>query len=153
MDEHNLPRPKPVVPRARPIPESQRTIWSRAAEIDTLTVVSGRSASEHLDGVFDRTVAVNAAAAGYGALTASGTFPPGALLVQRHHPRGADRVVAYFVMEKLAKGTAPNARDWKFLVLDERLRVAAAEKLTLCSRCHADAPFSGVFGLAAPPTD
>jgi hypothetical protein len=141
------------VPRALPIPEAQRKTWARASELASLRMVPGRSQSEHLDGVFDRTVLVSETLSSYGALTPTTTVPAGALVVQRHHPRGDERTVAYFVMEKLATGTSKATLDWRFLVVDEKLRVAAQENLRLCGRCHADAPYAGLFGVAVEQDD
>jgi hypothetical protein len=112
----------------------------------SLQEITGRSPSEHLDGRFDRSVLVSASASAYATLTASTKLPPDALVVQRHHPRGAERTVAYFVMQRQEKG-------WRFLVLDEKLRVAAEKNLRLCARCHADAPFDGLFGPGDPSAD
>lgn len=142
------PRAQVVEPRALPIPEAQRTRWSGADALASLTEVAARSPSEHLDGVFDRTVLVSPTLA-YGALTAHTIVAPGTIVVQRHHPRGDERTVAYFVMEKVT----PAALGWRFLVVDEKLRVAAHENLELCTRCHADAPFGGLFGVPAEPID
>ncbi len=151
LSERDGPPKKPVAPRALPIAESKRERWARADEMPKLSLLSGRSPSEHLDGVFDRTVMVDAAVSGYRTLTATTTMVAGALIVQRHHPRGAERVIAYFIMEKLEKGARPHARDWRFLVVDEKLRVAADQQLSLCARCHADAPFNGLFGVGRAP--
>lgn len=139
----------PPAPRARPLPPAERARWARADEIAGLTQVGGRDRSEHLDGAYERTVLVDAAASGYGQLTTGTRFSPGALVVQRHH-EGDDRVVAIYAMERLAEGTAPAARDWRFWVLDPSLRVAAVD-VALCARCHAEAPFRGLFGPPAAP--
>ena len=150
-DDAAPPRKRPVAPRALPIPEGKRQPYARASEIANLKEIPGRSQSEHLDGVFDRSVWVSEQAAGYLALTPGTVMAPGALIVQRHHPRGSDRTVAYFVMEKLAQGSQSETRDWRFLVLDDELRVAAEKNLQLCGRCHADAPYNGLFGIAEDP--
>jgi hypothetical protein len=123
---------------------SERQRWNRADELDQLDVVQGRTPSEHLDGVFDRTVLVNASARSYRTLSRSTVLPSGALVVQRHHLRGEDATAVYFVMERLPSG------NWTFLVVDRELRVAAAQHLERCARCHADAPYNGLFGVAAP---
>lgn len=153
LAEVGEPRRAHVVPRALPIPESERTRWEHADALPDLRAVAVRSRSEHLDGVYDRTVLVNAAAGAYENLTRGSAALPGALVVQRHHPRGAESVVVYFAMERLAKGSRPAARDWRFLVVDETLRVAASDNLQPCARCHADAPFDGLFGIAVHAID
>ena len=149
LDDDNAPRTKPVVPRALPIPVSQRKRWTRADEIAALTVLNRRTPSEHLDGILDRTVAINALARDYATLTRTTAMPEGALIVQRHHPRGSDQTSVYFVMERRAPGTDKTTRDWRFLVLDAELRVAAEKNLALCARCHVDAPNNGLFGYAS----
>ncbi len=144
------PRPRPhVVPRALPIPEGERKPWEHAAALPSLTALPHRSPSEHLEGLYERTVLVNEAASGYALLTLTTALAPGALLVQRHHRRGSDEAVSYFVMERLAPGASRTTRDWRFLVVDTQLRVAATSNLELCARCHADAPFDGLFGLGS----
>lgn len=148
MDEQAPPRKKVVVPRALPIPVGQRKPWARGGEISALHEVTGRSRSEHLDGIFDRTVLVSMPPGTYPSLTPSMAIPAGTLVVQRHHPRGAERTEAFFVMEKLTAGASPSTHDWRFLVLDTELRVAAEKNLRLCGRCHADAPYNGLFGVS-----
>lgn len=139
---HEAPRDesRPPAPRARPIPEAERTRWPRADELPTLAQIGGRAPSEHLDGAYERTVMVDAGAAGYANLTIATRFAPGALVVQRHH--AGDEVVALYVMERLAPG---DEGDWRYGVLDPALRLASTDT-TLCARCHQEAPYQGLFG-------
>lgn len=153
LAEAGEPRRAHVVPRALPIPESERKRWEHADELAQFRAVAIRSPSEHLDGVYDRTVLVNAQAGAYENLSRGSSPPPGAVIVERHHPRGEEQTVVYFAMERLPKGSAPATRDWRFLVVDEGLRVAAVENLAPCARCHADAPYDGLFGIAVLPID
>lgn len=142
--------PLPDAPRPRAIAPAARQRWERADELAALTAVAGRSRSEHLDGSFERSVLVNAAAAGYLVAGAPDEpFPAGSLIVQAHHAAGSTEGGPYFAMLKLAAGSAPAQRDWEFLVLDAELRVAARGHIEPCVRCHLEAPRDAVFG---PPT-
>jgi hypothetical protein len=129
----------PDAAHPKPFPEDARKPWTGAAAMASLRQVGGRGPTEHLDGRVERTVVINEAALGYGA----GGVADGAVIVQRHHPAGSDRVLSSFVMEKSAAG-------WRFLVLDAELRVAADSQvpgmIAACARCHADAPRDGLFG-------
>jgi hypothetical protein len=76
-------------------------------------------------------------------------MPEGAVLLQDHHPTGVDQVEMTFAMAKLAPGTSPQTRDYSFAVLDGELREAAGGDLSLCPRCHLEAPHDGLFGPPA----
>ena len=120
------------------------------SELPKLVTIGTRTPSEHFDGRFERTVLVNDAASAYERLTATTVIPQGALVVQRHHPAGSDSVAVYYVMEKVAANPggpgSPAKEQWKFFIVDEALRVAGRD-VALCARCHAEAPFDGLFGI------
>lgn len=147
----SAPAPLPDAPRPRAIDPAARQRWERADEIGTLTAVAGRGRSDHLDGSFARSVLINEAAAGYLVTGAPNEpFPEGALIVQAHIGAGSGLPGPYFAMLKGAAGSAPAQRDWEFLVLDAKLRVAARGSIEPCARCHLEAPRDAVFG---PSTD
>jgi hypothetical protein len=135
-------------PRAQALPPGARSRWAHADELPSLAQIGGRERSEHLDGAYERTVVVNDAAAGYAHLTAGTRFPPGALVVQRHH--AGDEVVAYYVMERVEAPEDDPLGGWRFSVVDPALRAAATE-MSLCARCHREAPFGSLFGPPPHP--
>lgn len=137
------PTPPPA-PRARPIPEEKRRLWGFASQSRALTDLEVRGASEHDDDRYERTLAVTPEQAErYRHLTQATVMPPGTIILQRHHEPGQEAVAVWYAMVK--QEGAPDA--WTFVVLDDALRVAADAQLTLCVRCHRDAPFNGLFGL------
>jgi hypothetical protein len=138
--------PLAPAPRARTIPRAERKRWSGADGLASLRTVDLRVRSEHLDGRFERTVLVNELAGSYERLGPGIHLPKGALVVQRHHIPGSEATAVYFVMEKVADGDT-----WRFLVVDSELKVAAQAHLDTCARCHVEAPYAGLFGIAAAP--
>lgn len=139
------PAPPPA-PRARPIPEEKRQPWAHAAVLDQLVDLRVRGASEHDDDRYERTLRVSPDQAdAYRHLTQATVMPAGTVVVQRHHEPGQEAVAIRYAMVK--EEGAPSA--WQFVVLDETLRVAADAQLTLCARCHREAPFHGLFGIPA----
>jgi len=140
----------PAAPRATLIAPPQRRPWRFARQLDALTPLPGRGPSEHGRGL-ERTTAVNAAAASYGALSSRRPLPPGAMVVQRHLHEGTEQLASYYIMRKLSRPGPTGA--WSYTVLDPQRRVAAREPLELCARCHREAPFDDLFGpvpVAAP---
>lgn len=137
------PTPPPA-PRARPIPEEKRQPWAHAAR--KLTALELRGASEHDDDRYERTLSVSPEQVErYRHLTQGTVMPAGTIILQRHHEPGQEAVAVRYAMVK--KEGPPDA--WQFVVLDDALRVAADAQLTLCVRCHQEAPFNGLFGLPA----
>ena len=57
--------PRRPAPRARLIPEDERTRWQHADAIAALTPIGARAPSEHIDGRHERTVLINETAASY----------------------------------------------------------------------------------------
>jgi hypothetical protein len=140
---------RPAAPRPSSIEPGKRIRWARADDVATLTQVGGRAPSQHGDGAWERTVWVNEAAAGYRTAAGGATMPAGALLLQRHHAVGQAHTTTIYLMEKLAGGASPGTGDWRYLVLDAELRVAASEQLQICARCHLEAPHGSLFGPPA----
>ena len=131
----------PPVPRPTALPAAARQPWPHAAEVASLSLVPGRGPSEHLDGAVERTVLVNEAASGYLHLVRGRPLPAGAIVAQRHHPRGSEDVTSWYVMRK------DKGERWSFWVLDPELRVATTrEAVAPCARCHVEAPYQGLFG-------
>lgn len=131
----------PSVTAPRALPPAERPAFP-AEHLQGLTLASDRVASEHLGGDLERTVWVNAAAGDYRRLLPTTSFPPGATVVAKHHPPDVDRVVSLYVMQKTESG-------WRFEVLDPALRRAVLEAPPSCARCHAEAPYDGIFGPPA----
>lgn len=134
-------------PRPGTIPAEKRTRWDLADALPTFRKLDGRDPSEHFAGNFERTLAINEAAAGYA--LPHPRMGPGAVIVQHHHAPEREAVVATLAMRKREAGYSPKFDDWEYIVLDEQLRVAAIGTLDVCARCHVEAPHAGVFG---PPT-
>jgi hypothetical protein len=132
----------PPAPRPQAIPKAERQRWRRADELARLTPVPGRGPSEHLSGRYERSVLVNDVASPYTRLLGHRGLPVGALVAQRHHPKGGDAVASWYVMEKVAEDR------WTFVVLDPDLALAAEPDVAACQRCHVDAPYDHLFGPA-----
>ncbi len=87
----------------------------------------------------------NAKAGGYNTLKPSEKMPPGAVLVKDSFTVSTDGVAtagALFIMEKLARGAAPDQGDWRYVMVmpdgsyfgDSRGQNRAA--MAFCNVCH-----------------
>lgn len=146
---HTMPSStRPSAARPHAIPSVKRKPWAKQGLLPELSAAGTRGPSEHLGGAYERSVRVNAAAAGYAERGSRTPLPMGALIVQLHHLPGEDTMATAYVMEKRDSGHAPQRGDWDYLVLDERWRVESRSTGELCASCHLAAPRDSVFGLS-----
>lgn len=77
--------------------------------------------------------------------------PPGAIVVEEHYERTADgqRGAAgpVMVMEKRARGTAPEHGDWRWAVIGASGALVRDGVVEQCAGCHDDAPMDGLFPI------
>jgi hypothetical protein len=97
----------------------------------------------HAGGRFDADVYVTPSAkdAAFG----TGPIEPGTLLVMDQVPHGKGGDGPTLMMEKRAAGFDPAHGDWRYVVVDG-VRVEDGP-LSLCARCHDEAPHDHVFWL------
>lgn len=97
---------------------------------------------------FDRfEVDVYANEAGEAALASRAReVPVGAIVVEEHHERmGEKRPGPVMMMEKRAKGFAPEHGDWRFVVVGAGGQLVSDGAAEQCAGCHDDAPMDGLF--------
>jgi hypothetical protein len=126
---------------AAPRPDER---WDVAGQLQKLRPAAARARSEHLGG--DREGEVLASAGSGYPLHGSGTAPAGATLVERLFSPGDAQPATYFVMIKRAPGYDPPGGDWEYLIVTPDGHVEDRGQLTLCARCHAEAPHDHLFG-------
>jgi hypothetical protein len=102
----------------------------------------------HASGRWDVDVWANAAA--HKALGArSRDVPVGAILVEEHFEKsGAGGPGPVMVMEKRAKGFAPEHGDWRYTVVAASGQLVKDGVVESCAGCHDDAPMDGLFPIA-----
>lgn len=74
--------------------------------------------------------------------------PVGAIVVEEHYEksgRGAPGPV--MIMEKRAKGFAPDHGDWRWTVLGASGQLVKDGVVESCAGCHDDAPMDGLFPI------
>jgi hypothetical protein len=127
-------------------PEPPPPPWDLARELLSLRKVTERAASDHLAGEVDGEVLANDAARPYPALGPKHRLEAGATLLERHLVHGSDKLAVYFAMVKRPAGYDPPGGDWEYLVVTPDGHVDQRGRLTLCARCHVDAPHDHLFG-------
>ena len=146
----HAPRGEPL--RPPPPPDSAAATepppppWDLAAQLRRVHPASPRTPSEHLTGQLDGEILADDGAAAYPALGPLRPIPTGATLLERLSPRGTPDVAAYFAMVKRIPGYDAGGGDWEYLVLDGTGHIEQRGRLSLCARCHADAPHDHLFG-------
>lgn len=110
-----------------------------------------RVRSQHLGtGAIEAEVLANDVAAAYPELGPARQLPPGSVLLERLHPAGSGEAMAWFAMVRpLRDGSAG---PWQFLVVRPDGELLARDPPG-CARCHAEAPYDGVFGPPRPTPD
>lgn len=126
-------------------PPVRQERWDLAEQLRPLRPAAPRARSEHAGGDLDGEVLAGAASGypGRGPASAAGV---GATLVERLFEAGGKAPVTYFVMVKREPGYDPAGGDWEYLVVAPDGHVEERGKLSLCARCHAEAPHDHLFG-------
>jgi hypothetical protein len=74
--------------------------------------------------------------------------PAGAVVVQEHYERSEGNPAGpVMVMEKVAKGTAPDRADWRYVVIGARGNLVSDGAAPTCQGCHDEAPMDGLFPI------
>jgi len=103
----------------------------------------------HFDGRWTAEVLANdLAAPEYVKLPTAGAFPKGSVMVETHAERAGGAAGPIFAMVKRDPGYYPEGGDWEYVVALSDGRLQDRGQLTLCARCHAEAPSGWLFGLA-----
>jgi hypothetical protein len=144
--------PPAVPPRVAP-PAASASLgrWEHAGELGAFRSVA-RVRSQHLgNGSTEAELLANEVAAAYPALGPGRRLPPGSVLVERLGAAGSRETSIWFAMVRHAPADAAGAaaERWQFLVVRPDGELLARDPPG-CARCHAEAPFDGVFG---PPRD
>jgi hypothetical protein len=80
--------------------------------------------------------------------TRSREVPVGAIVVQEHFEKsGAGGPGPVMVMEKRAKGFAPEHGDWRWTVVGASGQLVKDGVVDSCVGCHDDAPMDGLFPI------
>lgn len=116
---------------------------ARFAKVNKTRFVS----SGHASGRWDVDVWANELA--QKALAArSREVPVGAIVVQEHFEKsGAQERGPVMVMEKRAKGFAPEHGDWRYTVVGSSGQLVKDGVIESCAGCHDDAPMDGLFPI------
>lgn len=130
-----------VVEGATALPADYR---AKLTKVNKARLVS----SGHASGRWDIDVWANEPAAK--ALAArSRDVPVGAVVVQEHFERsgGGGARGPVMVMEKRAKGFAPEHGDWRYTVVGAAGQLVKDGVVESCAGCHDDAPMDGLFPI------
>lgn len=119
------------------------TRWEHADGLSTFRKAAPRARSQHLDGEYDAEVLANDKAVAYPALGPLRQLPVGSVLVEALYAPGRPEVATYFAMVRQPSATGS---AWEYLVVSSSGMVEKRGSLTLCGRCHAEAPHDHVFG-------
>lgn len=124
-------------------PQAGPTHLPRFAEIQSFAAMSKLRTSHPL-GDRAATVRVDASAAGYGK-PGRAPMPIGAMVVEELATEPDGPPLLYYVMEKQPAGFYAEGGDWSYSVVSSDGMFRASGKLTLCARCHAEAPRDFLF--------
>ena len=122
-------------------------LWERFEEAQGWPAAAAEWAPSAGHGVGDWSVQVRAepaVVALYRSLDGGTAFAPGSVLVAFHRTAGGE-AGPVFAMTKDQVGS------WGFMAVDASGHLDPSADLELCARCHAEAPFGGLFGVRPPP--
>jgi hypothetical protein len=110
----------------------------------------GQLRTVHPIGDLEATLRTNEAGAGYGK-RGRGPMPEGAIVVESLSAEPGSIALTHYIMRKREPGFFAAGGDWEYAVVDRDGSVQAEGKLTLCARCHAEAPRDHLFEPLGPP--
>ena len=139
--EGAAPRPTSSAPSVSNAPHR----WELADRLSSLRKATPRARSQHLAGEHEAEVLANDEAAAYPALGPQRPLAAGAVLVEALYTAGSADVALYLAMAKRAPA---QGGEWEYLVVRADGQVEQRGRLTLCERCHTEAPDDHVFGRA-----
>lgn len=82
--------------------------------------------------------------ASYRGLAPGNVFAPGSVLAAFHRTASAEAGPVFAMVKDDDSG-------WTYVAADASGYLDRTADLGLCERCHAEAPFDGLFGVLAPP--
>lgn len=124
-------------------PDAGPTHLPRFAELGSFAAVS-KLRTAHPLGDRAAVVKVDPSAAAYGK-PGRGTMPVGAMVVEELSVEPDGPPLLFYVMEKQPAGFYAEGGDWSYSVVSADGMFRATGKLTLCARCHAEAPKDFLF--------
>lgn len=139
--------PSPVVPGSARAPSPPPVLWDRFEEAQSWPAAMAEWAPSAGHGLGDWSVQVRAeppVAALYSNLGGGSAFAPGSVLVAFHRTASGEPGPIFAMTRRLVGG-------WSFLAIDPSGRLDPNADLELCARCHAEAPFDGLFGVRPSP--
>jgi hypothetical protein len=131
------------------LPADYTKTW---VQITPKTPSDGHAPGRWVGEVYGNPTAVSARSKG-------GSYPVGAILVERHEERKGDATAGpTFIMERVAENAGRHLEGWRFYALDSKGAMtpadasARARAMQPCALCHAEAPKEGLFlpALALP---
>ncbi len=136
-------RDRPRAPDQEEQVEAPPKRWPPFERLGELRLV-GSVDSAHPAGDYFGAIRVNREAEAYGSKRRD-PLPPGARVVEALSTEVAGTAQLHYVMEKQPAGYFPEGGDWAYLVIGKEGEIQAEGKLTLCARCHAEAPREHLF--------
>jgi hypothetical protein len=121
------------------VPDGYKTSFTK---MNRAKLVS-RHATERFEAdIYANELAVKALA------TRSREVPVGAIVVEEHHERQGDkRPGPVYLMEKKAKGFAPEHGDWRWVMIGSAGQLVGDGVVDQCAGCHDDSPMDGLFPI------
>jgi hypothetical protein len=119
------------------------TRWEHMDSLSSFRKAGPRARSQHLGGEHDADVLANEVAAAYPTLGPLRRLPAGSVLVEALYAANQTDVATYFAM---IKPSSAASSAWEYAVVSNTGMVERRGALTLCARCHAEAPHDQVFG-------
>lgn len=124
------------------VTQDKPTRWEHMDALASFRKAGNRAKSQHLQGDHEAEVLVNEAAGAYPTLGPARPLGPGSVLVEALYATNQTTVAMYFVMTKSSGSNS----EWEYAVVSNTGMVERRGALTLCARCHAEAPHGQVFG-------
>lgn len=122
------------------------TRWEHMDALKSFRKTGTRFRSQHLQGDQDAEIFVNEAAATYPLLGPSRQPSAGAIVVEALYASNAPNQTDAAMYFAMVKRTSAKGSEWEYAVISSAGMIERQGALTLCARCHAEAPSDHLFG-------